>query len=275
MKINVLDKGYVELKIASGYDFFPEETARMSTNKDKETRSIEDSIRLTRYLMRHQHTSPFEFCNIVFEINAPIFVIREWHRHRTQAYNEVSARYTKLAPEYYLPSKERVVLQSKDNKQGSSDESVGDLKTEYIMNSWKEEQDKFEESYEYMVDHGVANEIARLNMPVSHYSKFRASANLLNWFRFLQLRMNPHAQLEIREYANAIYKILETKYPECIKAFNDYWLNSVNFTSQEFEILKSCIDIQKLKDLLSRQISNEYWTKREETEFIGKIGFEQ
>jgi len=279
MKIKVLNLGYVELMDYMGNDFTPESTARISTNKLEDDRSNDQKVILTRYLMRHFHSSPFEFVQVTFEVNAPIFVIREWFRHRTQSYNEQSARYTKLDNEYFVPEFDRIVYQSKENKQGSSEDGFEEYDKFEISEMMKREQSLFEESYSELIKDGLTKEIARTNMPVSHYSKFRVSANLLNWFRFLQLRNSEFAQKEIRVYAEAIEKILTDKFPECMRAFKDYWKDTFSLSSSELQLLKEMLLFFPLKketkeiNLLhiDKTITNCHWTNREKEEFKKKI----
>lgn len=272
--INVLDFGYVTLKNKMGEDFTPEETARLSTGKDDNNRTKEDKIKLTRMLLRQFHTSPFESVCVTFEIKAPIFVIREWHRHRTQSYSEESARYKVLDGEYYAPKEERIRLQSSVNKQGTDHLQSELLKRDSpnIIYEIIEEQQKAEDQYQKRLKKGIAREIARINMPVSHYSTFRATANLLNWFRFLQLRLSSYAQEEIQVYAKAIERILTQHYPECMAALKDYWINAKSFSSKEIEILLKHINKEDLLNQLGELDFNPYWTKREMLEFKEKLG---
>lgn len=153
------------------------------------------------------------------------------------SYNEESSRYKQLEPNYYIPEVSRVQKQSANNKQGSGDifEQEAALR---VRTGWEKEQFQFEESYQSLIDSEMAKELCRLNMPISHYSTMIVTANLLNWFRFLQLRMAPTAQFEIRQYANAIGEIIKEKFPICWSAFEDYWLNTITFSAKEIEILK-------------------------------------
>jgi thymidylate synthase (FAD) len=264
----VLDHGYVRLVDVMGDDNSPDRDARISTGS--EARSEEQKKTLIRFLLRHHHTTPFEGCTLKFEVRAPILVIREWFRHRTFSYNEESGRYKKLDPLYYLPEPERVAYQAKSNHQGS-----GDLHPEgpKFIAQWKEEQDTFEERYEGLVSgDNVAKELARLNMPVSHYSAFIVTGNLLNWFRFLQLRMAPNAQYEIRVFAEAIYEIGKQYFPSSFEAFTDYWLESVSFSGEEVKLLRQLLAsdaIAKLESIVPEP--GPKFTKREAAELIEKM----
>jgi thymidylate synthase (FAD) len=264
----VLDHGYVRLVGIMGDDNSPDRDARISTGS--EARSPEQQKTLIRFLLRHHHTTPFEGCVMKFEVRAPILVIREWFRHRTFSYNEESGRYKKLDPLYYVPEPERVAYQAKSNHQGSGDvhpDGPGFIAT------WKQEQEDFEAEYEDLVNEKhVAKELARLNMPVSHYSAFIVTGNLLNWFRFLQLRMAPNAQYEIRVFADAIYEIGKQYFPDCFEAFTDYWLNSVHFSGEEVKLLKQLLASDattKIESLLPEP--GPKFTKREAQELVEKL----
>lgn len=265
---NVLDHGYVRLVGVMGDDNSPDRDARISTGS--EARSPEQQKTLIRYLLRHHHTTPFEGCVMKFEVRAPILVIREWFRHRMFSYNEESGRYKKLDPLYYLPTPERVAYQAKSNHQGSGDvhpDGPG------LIATWKQEQEEFEAEYEDLVNEKqVAKELARLNMPVSHYSAFIVTGNLLNWFRFLQLRMSTNAQFEIRVFADAIYEIGQQYFPDCFEAFTDYWLNSVQFSGEEVKLLKQLLAgdaATKIESMLPEP--GPKFTKREAVELVEKL----
>ena len=158
---------------------------------------------------------------MTFEVQAPIMVFREWHRHRTQSFNEFSARYAPMADLHYLPAPARIRGQSKSNKQGTGDEDLpAEIVAEFLRRI-EREQRMIYETYQWALDHGVAREVARINTPVSRYSKMRASANLLNWLRFIGLRAAPDAQLEIRQYAEAIGSQIEKHFPRTWVLFKE------------------------------------------------------
>jgi thymidylate synthase (FAD) len=213
----ILDHGYIGLIDRWGSDERIIESARMSTNKG--FKGWDKDAKLLRYLYEHHHMTPFEMCGLTVEVQAPIFVFREWHRHRTQSYNELSARYTELPDLFYLPTRERVQKQSKKNKQGSDGEFSpheanlvrGDMDACYA---------ECRRLYVDLLAQGVAREIARLVIPVAQYSRMRASANLRNWLAFLTLRMDPAAQWEIRQYANEVGKLIEAAFPRTWELFN-------------------------------------------------------
>jgi thymidylate synthase (FAD) len=180
--------------------------------KCKGTGEIPGDEKLLRYLYTHAHHTPFEMAGMVIEVQAPIFVFREWHRHRTQSYNELSARYTELPDMFYLPDESRIVGQSATNKQASGEELDEGL-AEWARAEMALSQQRARIVYESLLKAGVAREVARIVIPVSQYSRMRASANLRNWLAFCTLRMDPKAQWEIRQYANAVGALLAERFP--------------------------------------------------------------
>lgn len=174
--------------------------------------------KLLGYLFNNdpKHSTPFEFCGMVIEVQAPIFVFREWHRHRTQSYNEMSARYAPLPDVNYLPDMERLFLTQKSNKQAQTLDG-SELK-EGVALHWLQEiehiYNRLEVLYQFGLRNGIPKELARIILPVGRYSKMRASANLLNWLKFLSLRMDKNAQWEIRQYANAVAQIISEEFPK-------------------------------------------------------------
>lgn len=171
--------------------------------------------KLLRYLWENAHHTPFEMCGLTFEIQAPIFVFRQWMRHRTQSYNELSARYTTLPDLFYVPSVERLMNSAKAKKGSKQGSGIGISEAQALVLRGSL-QTFFEQArtlYEKLQQAGMANEMARLVIPVSQYSKVRASANLRNWLGFLKLRMDSHAQWEIQQYANAIAAAIRLRFP--------------------------------------------------------------
>ncbi len=218
--INVLDHGLVRLVDFMGSDLSISRNARVSY--DAAWRAGEDKgsdARLINYLYSHGHNTPFESCAVTFEVKAPIFVFRQWHRHRTQSYNELSARYRELPEEFYLPDVSQITTQSSDNKQMRTDEQHSEA--ESIR--WAIEQsnrDSFA-AYHRLIEKGCPRELARSVLPVGTYSHMFATANLLNWYRFLKERLHSHAQYEIRVYAAAILEMLAELYPVATAAFQE------------------------------------------------------
>lgn len=229
---DVLDHGYVRFVEAWGtgadgswtskqngygspdYEVGIVEAARQSTQGS--FRGWEQDAKLLRFLYEHRHNTPFEFAGMTLEIQAPIFVFREWHRHRTQSYNEMSARYAPLPDLYYVPSVDRCVVLETKNKQAAA---MGTLVANpNDVEHWKQDVIGFyalaEKLYQRGLKMGIPKEVARVVNPVGHYSRMRVSANLRNWISFLTLRMDPNAQWEIRQFANAVGDIVSGVFPQ-------------------------------------------------------------
>lgn len=191
------------------------EAARQSTQGS--FRGWEADEKLLRYLYEHKHSTPFEFAGMTIEVQAPIFVFREWHRHRTQSYNEMSARYGPLPDVNYLPSVERLMMNADGaNKQAGTVKGARELTEDAACVFRARLKGRFEEAqrlYEWALKSGVPKELARVGLPVARCSRMRATANLRNWLAFLTLRMDPAAQWEIRCYANAVGEIIAEKFP--------------------------------------------------------------
>lgn len=230
-KIELLDHGYIQLIEHWGADERIIEAARMSTDKgfkgwgpqpatDPTAAPAAGDEKLLRYLYEHHHDSPFEFAGAIVEIQAPIIVFREWHRHRTQSYAEMSARYTPLPDFNYMPTPERCLMVSGTNKQAGA--VTGGL-THGLVLIWLDQLAELYEHAEQIYQNGLAfgipKEIARLPVPVARYSRMRAQANLRNWLAFLTLRMDPAAQWEIRQYANTLCEILRPVFPRTMELF--------------------------------------------------------
>ncbi len=222
--IKVLDHGYVDLKDVWGSDERIVEAARMSTGKVfKGWGTIEKpgDEKLLAYLWKNRHTTPFEQCGLNFEVQAPLMVFREWHRHRTQSYNEFSARYSQMPNLHYVPNPSRVRPQSKNNKQGTGENILPKNIVSEFLDRIQKEQQLIYDNYQWALDQGIAREVARINTPVSRYSRMVASANLLNWLRFLGLRTAENAQWEIREYAKVIGIIIGEHFPRTYELFKE------------------------------------------------------
>lgn len=220
MQKNVLDHGYVRLVDSMGSDLSIVRAARVSY--DAAWRAGEDEgsdRRLINYLWKNRHTTPFEAVTLTFEVHAPIFVFRQWHRHRTWSFNELSARYRELPEEFYVPAAEVLKAQSSSNKQGRD----GDLDppvVEAVLDAMRASSSAAFQSYRAMLDLGVARELARSVLPVSTYSTMFATVNLLNLFKFLTLRCDPHAQYEIRVYADAMLEMAASVAPVACEAWS-------------------------------------------------------
>lgn len=172
--------------------------------------------RLLAFLYDHRHMTPFEFAGMTIEVQAPIMVFREWHRHRTQAYNEMSARYTPVPDLYYIPTVERLMMTSTHNKQAGSfgDAILSESAARAYCEGLRNHYDHFARTYKIALQVGVPKELARLGMPVGWYSKMRATTSLRNWLQFMTLRCDPAAQWEIRQYANQVAAIIREVFPQ-------------------------------------------------------------
>lgn len=222
MEIKLLDNGYVNYVAHMGDDMMPLQAARMSTGNPTGLDTDKDD-KLRNYLWRNAHATPFEMSVLQVEVQCPIFVAREWMRHRTFSYNEFSGRYAEMPDLYYLPDESRIVSQGQVNKQGSGDKLAQDAIDEardIILDITREAR----YAYERLLDLGVAREVARSVLPVSQYTKFRAQANLRNWLHFLNLRMADNAQYEIRVYANAVAEMIEHLWPNTWQVFKTHTL---------------------------------------------------
>ncbi|MEN6521895.1 MAG: FAD-dependent thymidylate synthase [Armatimonadota bacterium] len=227
----VLNHGFVRLVDYMGGDARIVQSARVSYGAG--TKTVRDDTRLINYLMRNDHSSPFEQVIFTFHIKMPIFVARQWVRHRTARMNEISGRYSVMTDECYLP--ERMPLQRTDNKQGSSEESLPeDLSREYL-NLMEEDQKKVYEHYQAMIEKGVSREIARINLPLSLYTEVYWQMDLRNLFHFLKLRLDDHAQYEIRCYAEVIAEMVKKVAPIAWSAFEEYVLYAKTFSKSELE----------------------------------------
>lgn len=229
--IPVLDHGYLRYVAHLGDDLTPLEAARMSTGNPTGVDASKDAA--TRdFLWRHAHATPFEMAVLQIEVQVPIFVAREWHRHRTQSFNEFSGRYAEMPALYYTPSSERVQGQSATNKQASGD-ALGDAAKEAFLASIAEDQALVREHYEGYLEAGVARELARINLPLSQYTRFRAQANLRNWLHFLNLRMAPNAQYEIRVYAQEVARLVQLLWPKTWEVFAEHTLEAASLSKSE------------------------------------------
>ena len=222
-QIDVLDHGYVRLENCMGDDRDILRSARVSYDQDAHPRFLRQNLderdtKLIHYLMKNRHTSPFEAVSFTFEVKAPIFVFRQWHRHRTWSFNEVSARYTELPEEFYVPAVEQITTQSVKNKQQRTDEQHPNAA------AWTEVMkihgaDCFVR-YREMLEDGVPRELARTVLPVSTYSRMYATVDLHNLLHFIRLRDHDHAQHEVRVYAQAMKTIVSEVCPVSIQAFD-------------------------------------------------------
>lgn len=225
-ELKVLDSGYVSIVESWGSDQRIIEAARMSTSKGFLGWGTPDSPgdeKLLAFLYNNKHSTPFEMAGMTIEVKAPIFVFREWHRHRTQSYNEMSARYIPLPDENYLPSVERIMNGANTATTNKQAQGSGKHVTEEIANDWLKTVSDFygkaEELYQAGLQAGIPKELARIVVPVARYSRMRASANLRNWLAFLTLRQAKAAQWEIREYADAVAAFVADRFPRTYELF--------------------------------------------------------
>jgi len=232
----VLDKGFVRLVDYLGSDARIVQAARVSYGEG--TKTFREDKGLIDYLLRNQHTSPFEQVSLTFHCKMPIFVARQWVRHRMAKLNEISGRYSVMKDEFYLPADEAIAFQSTDNKQGrSSDEVPDEVKAKVRELLEKGQRQAFVE-YEALLEEGVARELARINLPVSLYTEWYWTMDLHNLFHFLALRLDAHAQLEIRKYAEVILDLTRNVAPVAVEAFENHLLGGVRFSRQELEALR-------------------------------------
>jgi thymidylate synthase (FAD) len=212
-KINVLDHGFVRLVDSMGSDLSISRAARVSYDAPPR----EEDDKLIGYLMRNRHTSPFESVSFTFEVMAPMFVLRQWHRHRSWSYNELSARYQELPEVFYVPDIEQITTQSTDNKQMRTNEMHPNSR--HIAMMIREENEKSFAMYKHLIGMGTPRELARSILPVGTYSHMFASVDLHNLFHFMRLRLHEHAQYEIRVYAEAMLELIEPIVPLAVKHF--------------------------------------------------------
>lgn len=198
-------------------------------------------LALLNTLYSNRHQTPFEMGDICIEVQAPLVVFREWHRHRMQSYNEFSARYSQMPNNHYLPDPGRIQKQSTTNKQGSAGAVDPQVAAQILVELERQQQDIYR-TYEGWVGSGVAKEIARLNTPVSRYSKMRAKTDIRNWLAFLGLRMEMGAQWEIRQFAHAVAEIIYKLFPKTYELFLEYDLMGTRFSRTEMRLLRASIE---------------------------------
>lgn len=259
--VRVLDKGFVKLVEAMGDDSSIVQAARVSYGKG--TKSLSEDEGLIRYLMRHQHTTPFEMVEFKFHCRMPIFVARQWIRHRTANVNEVSARYSEMPDWFYEPDPELCTTQSAQNKQGGTGTPVENAPA--VAASFVKSQTAVYGEYEEYIEAGMRRELARINLPVSLYTEWYWKIDLHNLFHFLKLRLDPHAQYEIRVFGEAMAGLVKGIVPVAWKAFEDYSLNSMPFSGLELEVLKRILAGDQVD--LETSIAN----KRERAELAAKL----
>ncbi|MEM0154928.1 MAG: FAD-dependent thymidylate synthase [Methanothrix sp.] len=274
-KFNVLDHGFLALVDYMGNDSSIVQAARVSYGSG--TKTMREDEGLIRYLMRHEHTTPFEMVEFKFMARMPIFVARQWVRHRTASINEYSARYSIVPDEYYVPEPSIIQAQSSSNKQGRED---GKLSVEMQVLSAKEIKDSSDKAYELysnLIKRGVARELARMVLPINFYTEWYWKSNLHNTFHFLALRLDPHAQWEIRQYAVKMAEIVKIITPVAYGAFEDFMLSGIKLSKKEQIAIAKILDGQNIEEacnnakLLLRKDDGKPIKTGEGPEFLQKL----
>jgi thymidylate synthase (FAD) len=215
-EVRVLNHGYVALVDIMGHDRTPAQTARTSYRNRKE-RTAEEDAKLTDYLIRNRHTTPLEFCQVLFYMKLPLFVAAQLIRHRTASVNQVSYRYVRAEREYYVPDPSRMQKASKYNKQGSSDEQVDNPKAVELL--IRDACERAFDTYEALLVYELAPELARTVLTVATYTEWYWQCDLHNFLHMLKLRLDPHAQYEIRVYAQAMLQLVRPHFPTIIASW--------------------------------------------------------
>lgn len=259
-QISVLNHGYITLVDYSGVDESVVSAARVSYAKDTDFGDVEKNTKLINFLMRNEHMSPFEMPELTFHVKAPIFVFREWHRHRTASLNEMSGRYTQMPEEFYIPTLDRIKGAHPTNKQSSEAELQIFVKAD-AQDAIKENGESCFEAYKEMLLDGVAKEISRVILPVGTYSMMQWKCDLRNIFHFLELRLAAGAQWEIRQYARQMELMIQQCFPKIYTAWEDHVKYGVKFSQvqvgQLLNILQSVLALDAppnpdaVKDILN------------------------
>ncbi|MCX7737710.1 MAG: FAD-dependent thymidylate synthase [Candidatus Kapabacteria bacterium] len=266
-EFKVLDKGFVRLIDVMGDDAAIVQAARVSYGEG--TKTVREDRGLIRYLMRHRHTSPFEMVEFKFHVKLPIFVARQWIRHRTANVNEYSGRYSVIRDEFYVPEIEEIRTQSQVNKQGRSEENISEELAREVAKKIEATQSKLYQEYEEFLNLNVARELSRINLPLSTYTEWYWKIDLHNLFHFLKLRLDKTAQFEIRKYAEIMADIVKQIVPLSYEAFEDYILNSITFSKSELLYLKNLIS--GITNISEESLLINGFSKTESREFIEKL----
>jgi len=269
---NVLDHGFVRVIDYMGDDAAICQAARVSYGRG--TKSVQNDTGLIRYLMRHWHSTPFEMCEIKLHVKLPVFVARQWIRHRTANVNEYSARYSILDREFYIPAPEHVNAQSVINNQGRGGVLEG-AEAARVLEILKSDSNRAYDNYEAMIGEtgpdgeaqdGLARELARMNLPTNIYTQWYWKVDLHNLFHFLRLRADPHAQYEIRVYADAICKVVADWVPAAYGAFEDYRLGGATLSGRALDCVRRMLAGEEVTQETSGMSAGEW------REFEGVIG---
>ena len=272
--IPVLDHGFIRVIDYMGDDSSIVQSARVSYGKG--TKKVSTDEGLIKYLMRHRHSTPFEMCEIKYHVKLPIFIARQWIRHRTANVNEYSARYSILDKEFYLPSKDQLATQSQSNRQGRGDVLQG-KQAEEVLNILKDDATRTYDNYEKLLNErfdgtkidenkvGLARELARMNLTLNTYTQWYWKTDLLNLLNFLFLRHDNHAQYEIRVYADKMLETVKRWVPITYQAFMDYRVGAAEISSKGLKVIKSMISGKKVEQ------EHSGLSKREWNELMEKL----
>jgi thymidylate synthase (FAD) len=260
-KFPVLDLGCVALVDVMGDDSSVVQAARVSYGDG--TKKVSDDRTLIRYLLRNYHTTPFEMVEFKFYCKMPIFVARQWIRHRTANVNEISGRYSEMKDEFYVPDPSWITRQDQSNRQGGSDDPVDDVAD--MADGFRREASGNFVSYSGRIVSGMRKELARINLPLSTYTEWYWKIDLHNLMHFLRLRLDSHAQREIRVYGEAMAQIVRQCCPVSWEAFEDYRLQAMSLSRLDIEAIKAVLD--KVGDSAFDHIEN----KREREECLAKL----
>ena len=278
--ISVLDHGFIRVIDYMGDDSSIVQSARVSYGKG--TKKVSTDEGLIKYLMRHRHSTPFEMCEIKYHVKLPIFIARQWIRHRTANVNEYSARYSILDKEFYLPAKEQLAAQSQSNRQGRGDVLQG-KQAEEVLNILKDDATRTYDNYEKLLNErfdgttidenkvGLARELARMNLTLNTYTQWYWKTDLLNLLNFLFLRADNHAQYEIRVYADKMLETVKRWVPITYQAFMDYRVGAAEISSKGLKVIKSMISGKKVgqeESGLSKREWNELMEKLDKKDLL-------
>ena len=276
--IPVLDHGFVRVVDYMGDDSSIVQSARVSYGKG--TKQVSTDSGLIKYLMRHRHSTPFEMCEIKYHVKLPIFIARQWIRHRTANVNEYSARYSILDKEFYIPSKEHLAAQSTSNRQGRGD-LINGKQADTILDMLKKDAEQTYDNYELMLNErfdgstidennkGLARELARMNLTLNTYTQWYWKTDLLNLLNFLSLRADSHAQYEIRAYADVMIDSLKKWVPITFDAFMDYRVGGMELSAKGKNVIQKMIKGETC-DFETSKLS-----KREWNELMESFGFKE
>ncbi|MGH7067302.1 MAG: FAD-dependent thymidylate synthase [Acetobacteraceae bacterium] len=266
-RLPVLDHGFVRVIDYMGDDAAIVEAARVSYGRG--TRRASEDAGLIRYLMRHRHTTPFEMCVIKLHVKLPIFVARQWIRHRMASINEYSARYSILDREFYLPAPEHLAQQSASNRQGRA-QPLGEAEAAVVLETLREDAERNYSHYLEMLNDpreaathdasrlGLARELARMNLTLNTYTQWYWKTDLHNLFHFLELRADSHAQYEIRAYAERILEVVAAWVPIAHQAFLDYRLHAATFSRPMLAVLSRMLAGESVTEKASGLSKREY-----------------